>query len=102
MYGSRSIITLTVSLLVGCSGPVKYPEGSFSVQCTNLVSDCGQQIAEKCPTGYKVVHEENWSTHLAPMARGGGRAPPVRHTSLRIMCDPVSEVPRDSEASPGG
>jgi len=73
-------------MLVGCSGEAKFPEDSSSVYCTNIVDDCDEQLAERCPAGYTVLRKENWSSQLAPQMRGGGRAAPVRHTSLRILC----------------
>src|SRR5258706_14937893 len=82
-------------LLVGCSGGAKYPEGSQSIYCTNLIDDCDQQAAQHCPGGYKVLHKENWSSNLAVggVGRGGaGREDRVRHSSIRIACDPVSDT----------
>jgi len=80
-----------MALLAGCTGQANYPENSLTIRCTNVVDDCAQQISEVCPQGYKLLYRENWSTQLAPMMRGGGRSPPVRHTKMRIICDPASE-----------
>lgn len=95
-------------MLVGCSGAAKYPEGSESVQCTNLVDDCDQQAAEECPGGYEVLHKDNWTSNLGGIGRGAARSSPVRHTSIRIACKPVSEAtdsswcafPSEAEAAP--
>jgi len=77
---------LIIVLLVGCSGGAKYPEGSSTVYCTDVVDDCDQQITEQCPAGYTVLEKRNWSTQLGAPGRGMGRGPAVRHRAVRIVC----------------
>lgn len=79
---------LIAALLGGCgSGEAKYPEGSQSIYCTNLVDDCGAQAAEQCPRGYTILHTEHWNTDLDwRKGKGGSQRTPVRHTSIRIVC----------------
>jgi hypothetical protein len=79
---------LAAALSDGCgSGEAKYPEGSQAIYCTNVVDDCAAQASEQCPHGYTVLHTEKWSTNLGAQLRGGGLRTPVRHTSIRIMCE---------------
>lgn len=78
---------LIVVLSAGCgSGEAKYPEGSQSIECTNLVDDCATQASEQCPRGYTVLHRENWNTDVNWQRGGGNHRTPVRHTSIRIVC----------------
>ncbi len=49
-----------------------------------------------------MLHKENWSTNLGSAGRGGvGRGSPVRHSSIRILCDSASDAP-DSSSRPAG
>jgi hypothetical protein len=79
---------LTVALSAGCgAGEAKYPEGSQSISCTNLVDDCSAQASAQCPSGYTVLHRETWSSDLDwRKGQGGSHRTPVRHTSIRILC----------------
>jgi hypothetical protein len=86
--GSYRFAVALLAASAGCgSGEAKYPEGSQSIHCTNVVDDCETQASEQCPHGYAVLHRENWTSDLNwRKGKGGDHRTPVRHTSIRILC----------------
>jgi hypothetical protein len=86
--GLRHHVSALLLVAAACgSGDAKYPASSQAVYCTTQVYDCDEQAAAACPRGFKVLHTEQWTSNLGSRGRGSSGAP-VRHTELRIACEP--------------
>jgi hypothetical protein len=81
-----ALFAVAPAMLAGCATTgVPTPSDARTISCTTPGRDCSQEADQICPTGYRTLEKQSYSSESEQSSSNPGE-PNVTHTTLVIEC----------------